>query len=144
MKKIILWGLTFLVILTLSSCSKNKNSKYDSVISDLRSELAVKGDSKLTFDNYEWSYKVVHNVTNADISKGDMIEVYPKKESSRFAYCLLFCSCFQDISIKYGMIVFQNLMISFSSIEYGCSCTCSCQKQDSCPKHWIRIVSGLG
>lgn len=59
---------------------KEKNSKYDSVISDLRSELAVKGDSKLTFDNYEWSYKVVHNVTNADISKGDMIEVYPKKE----------------------------------------------------------------
>lgn len=80
MKKIILWSLTFLVILTLSSCSKNKNSKYDSVISDLKSELAVKGDSKLTFDNYEWSYKVVHNVTNADISKGDMIEVYPKKK----------------------------------------------------------------
>ena len=67
--------------------------------------------------------------------------VYPKKESSGFAYCLLFCSYFQDISIKYGMIVFQNLMISFSSIEYGCSCTCSCQKQDPCTKHWIRIVS---
>ncbi len=43
MKKIILWGLTFLVILTLSSCSKNKNSKYDSVISDLKSDLLLKG-----------------------------------------------------------------------------------------------------
>ena len=67
-----------------------------------------------------------------------------KKKAVGLHAAFSFCSCFQDISIKYGMIVFQNLVISFSSIEYGCSCSCSCQKQDPCPKHWIRIVSGLG
>ena len=51
-------------------------------------------------------------------TKKRRLSLSPKKESSGFAYCLLFCSCFQDISIKYGMIVFQNLMIRFSSIEY--------------------------
>lgn len=64
-----------------------------------------------------------------------------KKKAVGLLTAFSFCSCFQDISIKYGMIVFQNLMISFSSIAYGCSCTCSCQKQDPCPKHWICIVS---
>lgn len=66
-----------------------------------------------------------------------------KKKAVGLHTAFSFYSCFQGISIKYGMIVFQNLMISFSSIEYGCSRTCSCQKQDPCPKHWIPIVSGL-
>ncbi|MDN6034085.1 MAG: hypothetical protein L0I70_10385 [Lactococcus lactis] len=111
MKKIILWGLTFLVILTISSCSKNKNSKYDSVISDLKSELAVKGDSKLTFDNYEWSYKVVHNVTNADISKGDMIEVYPKKErDSKRLFNINIDSQMGDSYAQSKIIVLQKIV----------------------------------
>lgn len=62
-----------------------------------------------------------------------------KKKAVGLHTAFSFYSCFQDISIKYGMIVFQNLVISFSSIEYGCSCTCSCQEQDPCPKHWIPI-----
>ena len=66
-----------------------------------------------------------------------------KKKAVGLHTAFSFYSCFQDISIKYGMIVFQNLVISFSSIEYGCSCTCSCQKQDPSPKHWSPIVSGL-
>lgn len=71
-------------------------------------------------------------------------EFIQKKKAVGLHTAFSFCSCFQDISIKYGMIVFQNLVISFSSIEDGCSCTCSCQKQDPSPKHWIPIVSSLG
>lgn len=80
MKKFILLIFMTLAIVSLSACSKNADNKYDAVISDLKSELAVKGDPKLTIGKYEWTYKVVHNVTNADMSKGDMIEVYPKSE----------------------------------------------------------------
>ena len=80
MKKIALFSFAVFFIVSLSACTKNSDNKYDSVISGLKSELAVKGDPKLTIGKYEWTYKVVHNVTNADMSKGDMIEVYPKSE----------------------------------------------------------------
>lgn len=80
MKKIALFSFAVFSIVSISACTKNSDNKYDSVISDLKSELAVKSDSKLTIGKYKWIYKVVHNVTNADMAKGDMIEVYPKSE----------------------------------------------------------------
>lgn len=87
MKKIILSSFAVFSILLLSACSTNQalkpesssskisqndNSKYDSVISDLKSELADKSE-------YKWVFKIEHNITNADISKGVMINIAPEK-----------------------------------------------------------------
>ncbi|ARE24864.1 hypothetical protein LLD17_00975 [Lactococcus cremoris] len=87
MKKIILSSFAVFSILLLSACSTNQalkpesssskisqndNSKYDSVISDLKSELADKSE-------YKWVFEIEHNITNADISKGVMINIAPEK-----------------------------------------------------------------
>ena len=89
MKKLVLLSFTVLAIVSLSACAnhqsaktessnlktvKSADSKYDSIISELKSELSYVSD-------YEWDDKITHNVTNADISKGVMIEIFPKEES---------------------------------------------------------------
>lgn len=94
MKKIIFLGATTIALLSLSACTSNStkssgtsskteqstakqqkidNSKYDKVVSHLKSQLDT--------DNEQgWEYKITNDVTNENITNGTLIEVRPKTQ----------------------------------------------------------------
>ncbi len=97
MKKLALIGVTILTALSLAACSnktsentnskesisksssmtkeeKIDNSKFNSVISELKSQLDPKNEGG-------WDYKITNNVTNENISKGTTIEVKPTEKA---------------------------------------------------------------
>lgn len=90
MKKLVYFGI--LVVLTvpeLAGCSVKKSlnsfkasseQRYDKSkkLNTIVSELKVKLRSKT---NIEWSSKIATDVTNADINKGIMVDVFPKNNS---------------------------------------------------------------
>lgn len=86
MKKLTLLIFASTTVLTLASCSTNNSqkanttlteAKYTKVVSELKTRLSSVSDMS-------WKFKKTKNITNADISKGIMIEVSPKsKEDSK-------------------------------------------------------------
>ena len=97
MRKLTLIGVTILIVLSLAACSnktsentiskestsklspitkeeKTDNSKFNSVISDIKSQLDPKSEGG-------WNYKITNDVTNEYISKGTIIEVRPTYKS---------------------------------------------------------------
>lgn len=97
MKKLALIGVTILTAVSLAACSnkasentsskestsksssitkeeKIDNSKFNSVISDLKSQLDPKNEGG-------WDYKITNDVTNENISKGTTIEVRPTEKA---------------------------------------------------------------
>lgn len=80
-------GLVAITILLLSSCSNKKseekdatltNEKYTSLMSNLKTELS-------SISDISWESKKTKDITNADISKGVLIEVFPKDDKDSLA-----------------------------------------------------------
>ncbi|MDG4984549.1 hypothetical protein OGZ51_10370 [Lactococcus lactis] len=82
MKKLLLLPIMTTILVLVTGCSntssKNSNTeltekKYAEVVKNLKKELS-------SINDVSWDFKKSNSITNADISKGVMIEVFPKSE----------------------------------------------------------------
>ncbi len=80
-------GLVAIAILLLSSCSNNKpeekdatltKEKYTSLVSHLKAELS-------SISDISWDFKNTKDISNSDISKGVLIELFPKSAKDSLA-----------------------------------------------------------
>ncbi|WNN69091.1 hypothetical protein [Lactococcus lactis] len=82
MKKLFLLPIMATLLLLVTSCANNSSKpsntdltaeKYTEIIKNLKKELS-------SINDVSWNFKKSNDVTNADISKGTLIEVFPKNE----------------------------------------------------------------
>ena len=122
MKKLLLLPIMTTILVLVTGCSntssKNSNNeltekKYAEVVKNLKKELS-------SINDVSWDFKKSNSITNADISKGVMIEVFPKSEKDNSSLMDDYTNIDIGPNAKESQSkikVLQNLWMQFQSIR---------------------------